>query len=66
MTLQDLQTWAQAQIDNTALPEVRPEVGISVLQVVDELEQLQTYVQELEAKLATTIQPSSKAASSQL
>lgn len=60
MTLQDLQTWAQAQIDNTALPAVRPEVGVSVLQVVDELERLQAYVQELEVRLATTMQPSSK------
>ncbi len=56
MTLKDLQAWAQAQIDNTASPEVNPEVGVSVLQVVDELERLQEYVQELEAKLATTEQ----------
>ena len=54
MTLQDLQTWAQAQINNTARPEVRPEVGVSVLQIVDELERLQAYVQELEVKLAIT------------
>jgi hypothetical protein len=54
MTLQDLQSWAQAQIENTAKPAVNPEVGISVLQLVDELERLQSYVQELEAKLATT------------
>ena len=54
MTFQDLQTWAQAQINNTARPEVRPEVGVSVLQVVDELERLQAYVQELEVKLAIT------------
>jgi hypothetical protein len=60
MTLQDLQAWAQAQIDHTALPEVRPEIGISVLQVVNELEQLQAYVQELEARLSKTMQPSSK------
>ena len=53
MTLQDLQAWAQAQIDNTAQPEVSPEVGISVLQMVDELERLQAVVQELEAKLTT-------------
>jgi hypothetical protein len=53
MTLQDLEAWAQAQIDNTAPPEVSPEVGVSVLQLVDELERLQAYVQELEAKLAT-------------
>ena len=59
MTLQDLQAWAQAQINNTARPEVRPEVGVSVLQIVDELERLQAYVQELEAKLAITRQRAS-------
>lgn len=59
MTLQDLQTWAQAQINNSARPEVRPEVGVSVLQIVDELERLQAYVQELEVKLATTRQRAS-------
>ena len=59
MTLQDLQTWAQAQINNSARPEVRPEVGVSVLQIVDELERLQAYVQELEVKLATTKQRAS-------
>lgn len=59
MTLQDLQTWAQAQINNSARPEVRPEVGVSVLQIVDELERLQAYVQELEVKLAITRQRAS-------
>lgn len=59
MNLQDLQAWAQSQIDNTATPAVRPEVGVSVLQVVDELERLQTYVEELEAKLATVGQKAS-------
>ena len=59
MTLQDLQTWAQAQINNSARPEVSPEVGVSVLQIVDELERLQAYVQELEAKLAITKQRAS-------
>lgn len=66
MTLQDLQAWAQSQIDNTALPEVRPEIGISVLQMVDELEQLQAYVQELEVRLAIAMQHSSKASANQL
>ena len=59
MTLQDLQAWAQAQINNSARPEVRPEVGVSVLQIVDELERLQAYVQELEVKLAITRQRAS-------
>ena len=53
MTLESLQAWAQTQIDNTAQPEIRPDVAISVLQLVDEVEQLQLYVQELEAKLRT-------------
>jgi hypothetical protein len=54
MTLEDLQTWAQAQISNTAQPEVRPDIGVSVLQLVDELEQLQDYVRELEKKVMAT------------
>jgi hypothetical protein len=51
MTLKDLQDWAQSQISNTAQPEVRPDIGVSVLQLVDEVEQLQESVKELEAKL---------------
>jgi hypothetical protein len=51
MTLEQLAAWAQAQINNTATPEVRPEVGVSVLQMVDELERLQDYVKVLEARL---------------
>jgi hypothetical protein len=50
MTLKELQAWAQAQLDNTAQPEVRPDIGISVLQMVDELEELKAYVAELEAQ----------------
>jgi hypothetical protein len=50
MMLKELQAWAQAQLDNTAQPEVRPDIGISVLQLVDELEELKAYVAELEAK----------------
>jgi hypothetical protein len=51
MKLEQLEAWAQAQIDNTASPEVRPDIGVSVLQMVDELDRLQTYVKTLEAKL---------------
>jgi hypothetical protein len=40
MPLKDLQNWAQAQISNKAQPEVRLDIGGSVLQLVDELEQL--------------------------
>lgn len=52
MTLEQLQQWAQSQIDNTAQPVVRPEIGVSVLQLVDELEQLKEYVKTLEAELS--------------
>ncbi|MBW4695743.1 MAG: hypothetical protein KME27_28675 [Lyngbya sp. HA4199-MV5] len=54
MTLEELQQWAKAQIDNTAKPDVRPDIGISVLQLVDELEQLHDRVQSLETRLTTT------------
>jgi len=54
MTLEQLQAWAQAQIDNSAQPEVRPDIGVSVLMLVDELERLQAYVQELETQVAVT------------
>jgi hypothetical protein len=48
MSLKNLQQWAQSQIDNTARPEIRPDIGITVLQVIDELEELQKRVKELE------------------
>lgn len=54
MTLKQLQNWAQTQINDTAKPEVRPDIGISVLQLVDELERLQDYVKELESKLTSS------------
>lgn len=58
MTLKQLQEWAQTQINNTAQPEVRPDIGITVLQLVDEFEQLQNYAQELEEKLAASTRSS--------
>ncbi len=51
MMVEKLEAWAQAQIDNTAEPEVRPDIGISVLQMVDELERLQEYIKTLELRL---------------
>jgi hypothetical protein len=48
MTLKQLQDWAQSQIENTAKPEVRPDIGVSVLMIIDELERLQNRVRELE------------------
>lgn len=48
MSLKNLQQWAQSQIDNTAKPEIRPDIGITVLQIIDELEELQKRVKELE------------------
>jgi hypothetical protein len=59
MMLEDLQAWAQSQIDNTAQPPVRPDIGISVLQLVDEVEDLKAYVEELEAKLKVTARQAS-------
>jgi hypothetical protein len=59
MMLEDLQAWAQSQIDNTAQPTVRPDIGISVLQLVDEVEDLKAYVEELEAKLKVTARQAS-------
>jgi hypothetical protein len=59
MTLEDLQAWAQTQIDNTAQPEVRPDIGISVLGLVNDIERLQDYVEKLEARLATFIHSAS-------
>lgn len=57
MTLEQLQNWAQAQIDNTAIAEVRPDIGVSILQLVDELERLQHYIKELETRLAPSATP---------
>jgi hypothetical protein len=51
MMVEKLEAWAQAQIDNTAGPEVRPDIGISVLQMMDELERLQDYIKTLELRL---------------
>ncbi|WP_254563772.1 hypothetical protein [Oscillatoria sp. HE19RPO] len=50
MTLKQLQEWAKSQIDNTAPPEIRPDIGISVLQLIEELEELQSRVKELEVQ----------------
>jgi hypothetical protein len=50
MTIEQLQTWAKTQIDNTARPEVRPDIGVSVLQIVDDLERLKDYVKVLESR----------------
>lgn len=52
MTLEQLQQWAQSRIGNTAQPVVCPEVGVSVLQLVDELEQLKEHVKPLEVELS--------------
>ena len=51
MTMELLEAWAQSQISNTAVLEVRPDIGISVLQMVDELERLQDHIKVLEARL---------------
>lgn len=48
--LKQLQEWAQSQIDNTAQPEVRPDIAITVLQLIDEVERLQNQVNQTETK----------------
>ena len=52
MTLESLQAWAQSQINNTAQPEVRPDIGASVLQLVDEVEQVATVRSRARSKIA--------------
>jgi hypothetical protein len=52
--LKQLQAWAQSQIDNTAPPEVRSDIAITVLQLIDEVARLQNKIQELESKSQTT------------
>jgi len=37
MTIKKLQQWAKSQIDNTAKPEIRPDIAIIVLQLFDEV-----------------------------
>jgi hypothetical protein len=59
MTVAQLEAWAQSQIDNTATPEVRPDIGVSVLQMADELARLQDYIKVLEAKLEGLAVPQS-------
>ncbi|MCC3415707.1 MAG: hypothetical protein JGK12_13385 [Microcoleus sp. PH2017_01_SCD_O_A] len=51
--LKQLQKWAQSQIDNTAQPEVRPDIAITVLQLIDEVERLQNQVKQIETKSQT-------------
>lgn len=51
--LKQLQEWAQAQIANTDKPEIRPDIGVTILQLIDELEQLQNRIKELEKKQST-------------
>jgi hypothetical protein len=51
--LKQLQEWAQSQIDNTVQPEVRPDIAITVLQLIDEVARLQNKIKELENKSKT-------------
>jgi hypothetical protein len=50
MTLEQLQEWAQSQINHSASPEVRPDIGVSVLQLVEELEDLRSQLKHLETQ----------------
>ncbi len=51
--LKQLQEWAQSQIDNTTTPEVRLDMAITVLQLIDEVARLQNKIKELESKSQT-------------
>lgn len=51
--LNQLQEWAHSQIDNSAEPEVRPDIAIPVLQLIDEVESLQNQVKQIETKSTT-------------
>ena len=55
MTLKHLQEWAQTQIDNTAQPEIRPDIGVTILQLIDELEELQNRIREIEKEPSTPV-----------
>ncbi|WP_226587561.1 hypothetical protein [Microseira wollei] len=46
--VQYLKEWAQAQIAQTAQPEVRPDIAIIVLQLIDKFEALKNRLKELE------------------
>jgi hypothetical protein len=46
--VQYLKEWAQTQIDQTAQPEVRPDIGMVVLQLVDKFESIKNRLKELE------------------
>ncbi len=48
-----LQEWAQSQINCTAKPEVRPDIAITVLQLIDEVENLKNQVKQRETKSQT-------------
>jgi hypothetical protein len=48
-----LQEWAHSQIYNTAKPEIRPDIAITVLQLIDEVERLQNQVKQRETKSKT-------------
>jgi len=51
--LKQLQDWAHSQIDNSAEPEVRPDIAITVLQLIDEVERLQNQVKQIEIQSKT-------------
>ncbi len=48
MMVQYLKEWAQTQIDQTAQPEVRPDIAMVVLQLIDKFDSLKNRLKELE------------------
>ena len=52
-SLKQLQDWAHSQIDNSAQPAIRPDIAITVLQLIDEVERLQNQVKHIETQSQT-------------
>lgn len=43
--LEQVRQWAQSQIDNTAQPEVRADIAVTVLQMIEQLEEQEESLQ---------------------
>ena len=48
MKLTELKQWAQSQANQTAEPEVRPDIGRAVLELVDEFDRLDKQLRSLQ------------------
>ncbi len=48
MKLEELRQWAKSQTNQTAEPEVRPDIGRAVLELVDEFDRLDRQLRSLQ------------------